>query len=47
MVGHPDRAARHVRLCLGQPATRADLEQGVSIIAELLDEAPIGIAALA
>jgi len=47
MVGRPDRATRHLRLCLGQPATRADLEQGLDIIARLYAEAPIEMSALA
>lgn len=47
MVGQPDRAARHVRLCLGAPASRVDLERGLGIVAELLGEAPMEIAALA
>ncbi|HEX7776696.1 MAG TPA: hypothetical protein VF449_09230 [Parvibaculum sp.] len=47
MVGQTDRASRHLRLCLGQPETRTDLEQGFSIVVELLAEAPIEISALA
>lgn len=47
MVGRPDRASRHIRLCLGQPATRADVEQGLAVVAELLDEVPIEMSTLA
>jgi DNA-binding transcriptional MocR family regulator len=41
MVGRPDKAARHVRLCLGAAANRTKLEQGLTIISELMSETPI------
>jgi DNA-binding transcriptional MocR family regulator len=47
MVGQPDRAARHVRLCLGAPASRSDMEQGLAVVAELLANGPGEAASLA
>ncbi len=40
MVGRPDRAARHVRLAIGQPQSREALRHGLSIIGALLDRMP-------
>jgi hypothetical protein len=42
-VGRTDRAARHVRLAIGQPQTREELARGLAIIASLLSESHIGI----
>ncbi len=47
MVGRPDRAARHVRIALGQAQSREALRHGLSIIASLLDSAPAELASLA
>lgn len=44
MVGRPERASRHIRIALGQPQNRADLEQGLDVIASLLREAPVAVA---
>jgi len=43
MVGRTDRAARHVRLAIGQPQTREELARGLTVIASLLSESHIGI----
>ena len=45
MVGRMDRASRHVRLAIGQPQTRNELQCGLDTIAALLSESHIGIAA--
>jgi DNA-binding transcriptional MocR family regulator len=45
MVGRTDRASRHVRLAIGQPQTRDELQRGLDTIAALLSESHIGIAA--
>lgn len=45
MVGRPERASRHVRLAIGQPQTRDELEKGLVAIASLLSEIPIEISA--
>ncbi|MEN6542849.1 PLP-dependent aminotransferase family protein [Parvibaculum sp.] len=47
MVGRPDRAARHVRIALGQAQSREALRHGLSVIAALIDSAPAEISALA
>lgn len=47
MVGRPERAARHVRIALGQPASREALRHGLGIVATLLDGAPADLAPLA
>ncbi len=47
MVGHPDQASRHVRLCLGAPANRPKLEQGLTILRDLMAETPIETQSLA
>ncbi|MFZ3033032.1 MAG: PLP-dependent aminotransferase family protein [Parvibaculum sp.] len=47
MVGRPDKAARHVRLCLGAPHNRAELEQGLQIVSKLTSESPIETQSLA
>lgn len=47
MVGRPDQAARHVRLCLGAAANRSKLEQGLKIISELMSETPFETHSLA
>ena len=44
MVGRPDRAARHVRISLGQAQSRAEVEQGLGILAALLAQMPAEIA---
>lgn len=44
MVGRPDRASRHVRVALGQAQSRAELEQGLGILAALLAQMPAEIA---
>lgn len=43
MVGRTDRAARHVRLAIGQPQTREELARGLTVVASLLSESHIGI----
>ncbi|MAU59653.1 MAG: hypothetical protein CMI62_02860 [Parvibaculum sp.] len=43
MVGRTDRAARHVRLAIGQPQTREELARGLAVISGLLSESHIGI----
>ncbi|MEX0838399.1 MAG: PLP-dependent aminotransferase family protein [Parvibaculum sp.] len=45
MVGRPERASRHVRLAIGQPQTRDELEKGLAAIASLMGEIPIEISA--
>lgn len=47
MVGHPDQASRHVRLCLGETRNRSKLEQGLEIISKLTSESPIKTPSLA
>jgi DNA-binding transcriptional MocR family regulator len=47
MVGRPEQAARHVRLCLGAAQDRTKLEQGLAIIAQLMSEPPIATRVLA
>lgn len=47
MVGRPDRAARHVRIALGQAESRDALRRGLSVIASLLEGVPAELAALA
>ena len=47
MVGHPDQASRHVRLCLGAATNRSKLEQGLTILRDLMAETPIETQALA
>ena len=47
MVGHPDQASRHVRLCLGAAASRPKLEQGLTILRDLMAETPIETQTLA
>lgn len=47
MVGHPDQASRHVRLCLGAASSRVKLEQGLTILRDLMAETPIETQTLA
>ncbi|MBI1261001.1 MAG: aminotransferase class I/II-fold pyridoxal phosphate-dependent enzyme [Rhizobiales bacterium] len=47
MVGRPDKAARNVRLALGQPQTREELTRGLGIIAELLENGPMSSSLMA
>lgn len=47
MIGRPDKAARHVRLCLGAARNRAELEQGLQIVSKLTSENPIEMQSLA
>ena len=41
MVGRTDRTPRHIRLAIGQPATRDQLSDGLSIMRELLESGPL------
>ena len=41
MVGRTDRASRHIRLALGQPASRDQLSEGLAIIRDLLETGPL------
>lgn len=47
MVGRPDQASRHVRLCLGAASDCTRMEQGLKIIAQLMEETPIEMQTLA
>ena len=41
MVGRTDRTSRHIRLAIGQPASRDQLSKGLAILRELLETGPL------
>tara|TARA_R110000824_G_scaffold390760_4_gene587611 strand:- start:29057 stop:30475 length:1419 start_codon:yes stop_codon:yes gene_type:complete len=47
MVGRPDQASRHVRLCLGAASDCTRMEQGLKTLSQLMEEAPIEMQTLA